>query len=443
MYTPPPPPSAEPGFFDRFAFTIKGFIIFLLSLILLIPTLFIINLISEREGRKSEAIHEVSDKWGNTQTVLGPIVAIPYEKVSRDDKGKEYSREIKHLFILPENLTVDGNINSEKRYRGIFEVVLYGGKLQLKGNFKFADALNQLNGETTLQWEKAILILGIPDLRGLEDQVTLQWNDRQTFFEPGVGVSGVVLSGIHVNLPLQAPSLAENGHNFQVEISLKGSGQLNFAPIGKVTEVSLKSNWPDPSFSGSFLPDEKQISASGFEAKWKVLNLNRNYPQAWTSEVEVNPSESTFGVDFFTPVDNYQRSERSVKYAILFICLTFLTVFFVEMRQPKRVHPFQYALIGLALVIFYILLVSISEHLPFNTSYLIAALMTVGLNTLFARSLFDSTKMALFVGGALSLLYVFLFVVLQQQDYALLIGAIGLFIILALVMYFSRQFKQS
>ncbi|MBL7782781.1 MAG: inner membrane CreD family protein, partial [Saprospiraceae bacterium] len=199
------------------------------------------------------------------------------------------------------------------------------------------------------------------------------------------------------------------------------------------------SPWADPSFTGAFLPDEKTISAAGFDASWKVLNLNRNYPQQWNSDQTISIEESTFGVEFILPVDNYQKSTRSVKYAILFIGLTFLTVFFVEMRQARPVHPFQYALIGLALVIFYTLLVAISEQVPFNAAYLIAALMTIGLTGLYAKALFESGRMALLVSGALTILYGFLFVVLQQQDYALLIGSLGLFVILGVVMYFSRR----
>lgn len=181
------------------------------------------------------------------------------------------------------------------------------------------------------------------------------------------------------------------------------------------------------------------MSASGFVASWKVLNLNRNFPQQWLSDQKVGFGDSAFGVDFLLPVDNYQKSTRSVKYAILFIGLTFLTIFFLEMGQSRRVHPFQYALIGLALVIFYTLLVSISEHVPFNSAYLIAAIMTIGMTGLYARSLFQSGRMALFVSGTLTVLYGFLFVVLQQQDYALLIGSLGLFVILGVVMYTSRK----
>ena len=226
---------------------------------------------------------------------------------------------------------------------------------------------------------------------------------------------------------------------FHIDLALQGSGSLFFTPVGKITEVNLRSAWGDPSFTGAFLPDQKNISPAGFDAQWKVLNLNRNYPQAWAGDTQVDFSSSAFGVDFLLPVDNYQKSIRSVKYAILFIGLTFLVIFFVEMRGTRRVHPFQYALIGLALVIFYTLLVSISEHISFNAAYAVAATMTIGLTGLYARALFDSRKMALLVGGTLLLLYGFLFTVLQLQDYALLIGSLGLFAILATVMYFSRQ----
>jgi inner membrane protein len=256
-------------------------------------------------------------------------------------------------------------------------------------------------------------------------------------FEPGVPVPGLVNSGINVALPL-TPNDTEK-HRFRIDVALKGSGSLFFTPLGKVTSVKLSSPWPDPSFTGAFLPDEKNVSLSGFDASWKVLNLNRNYPQQWNSDQYVSVIESTFGVDFILPLDNYQKSTRSVKYAILFIGLTFLTVFFVEMRQANRVHPFQYALIGLALVIFYTLLVAISEQTSFNVAYLISAVMTIGLTGMYAKALFDSGRMALLVSGALTLLYGFLFVVLQQQDYALLIGSLGLFVILGVVMYFSRK----
>jgi inner membrane protein len=431
-------PPQEPPFFQRHGTSLKGVLIFFLLLVLLIPTAMVEGLIREREGRQSEAITEVSGKWGRQQTLSGPVLALPYEQINRDEKGKEYSREAKTAYFLPDDLRIESQVAPEKRHRGIFDVVVYSSQVTLEGSFAQPAVRQLIPSDTEVLWDKAVLVFGIPDLRGLEDQVTLEWAGKSMVFDPGVPVAGLAESGIHAPIVL-APNAEGGSHAFRIAVALKGSGSLFFTPVGKVTEVKISSPWADPSFTGAFLPDDKTVSPSGFQATWKVLNLNRNYPQQWTSEHSVGFSESAFGVDFLLPIDNYQKSTRSVKYAILFLGLTFLTIFFIEMRQSRRVHPFQYALIGLALVIFYTLLVSISEQISFNAAYGIAAVMTIGLTGLYARSLFDSGRMALLVIGTLTALYGFLFVVLQLQDYALLIGSLGLFAILAAVMYASRK----
>jgi inner membrane protein len=436
-------PPQESSFWQRQGATLKGILIFILVLALLIPTFMIEGIIHERESRQAEAISEVSSKWGNRQTLAGPVLVLPFEQILRNDKGLETGRLLKQAYFLPDALQISGTISPEKRHRGIFEVVLYSGQLALEGTFAQPAVEKIIPSDAIILWNKAMLVLGIPDLRGLKDQVTLQWDGKGLVADPGIPVTGVAESGIHVPLDLTPipATLPENKteHKFRLDVALKGSGSLFFTPVGKVTQLHLNSPWPDPSFTGAFLPDEKTISATGFDASWKILNLNRNYPQLWTSDQEQVFESSGFGVEFLLPVDNYQKSTRSVKYAILFIGLTFLCVFFIEMRQSNRVHPFQYALIGLALVIFYTLLVSISEHIPFNPAYLISAIMTVGLTGLYAGSLFHSTRMGLLVGGTLTVLYGFLFITLQQQDYALLTGSIGLFGILAVVMYASRK----
>lgn len=430
----------QPSFIQRYSTTLKGVLIFFLMLVLLIPTGMVESLIYERQSRQQEAVEEVSSKWGRQQTLTGPVLVVPYDEYSKSSDGKETYHETKYAYFLPDELNINGLVNPEKRHRGIFDVVLYSSKLSMEGSFGQPAVQSLIPSNTQVIWDKAFLSLGIPDLRGLEDQVKLQWNDQPAVFDPGANAEGVAKSGIHVPIRLLADGSSPN-YKFKIDVALKGSGSLFFTPMGKVTEVKLNSPWADPSFTGAFLPDEKNITPQGFDASWKVLNLNRNYPQQWISGQDLSFSESTFGVDFLVPVDNYQKATRSVKYAILFIGLTFLTLFFIEMGQSRRVHPFQYALIGLALVIFYTLLVSVSEHLSFNTAYLIAAVMTVGLTGWYAQSLFQSGKMAMFLGGTLSVLYGFLFVVLQQQDYALLIGSIGLFLILAVVMYVSRRIQ--
>lgn len=429
----------EPSIWVRQATTIKGLVIFVLTMLLLIPTSMIESLIFERQGRQQEAVAEVSGKWGRQQSLAGPFLILPYEQTLRNADGKTTEKVLKHAFYLPDALKINGQVQPELRHRGIFEVVLYSSALNLEGSFGKLQTDQFIPADAQILWEQAQLALSIPDLRGLKDQVKLDWDAQSSLFDPGISVSGLAESGIHVPISLQKE--ANGAHTFKISLALKGSGSLFFTPVGKVTEVAISAPWADPSFSGAFLPEEKQIDGSSFTANWKVLNLNRNYPQQWLSETNTSYAESAFGVDFLLPVDNYQKSTRSVKYAILFISLTFLTIFFIEMRQKTRVHAFQYALIGLALVIFYTLLVSISEHLSFDSAYLIAAIMTIALTTLYANALFASRQMAFLVGGTLTVLYGFLFVVLQQQDYALLIGSIGLFLILAAVMYFSRKIE--
>lgn len=441
-HSPQQPAPEAASIWQRYATTWKGLIIFFLMLILLIPAAMVGELINERQYRRDEAVREVSQKWGNDQQLSGPVLVVPFEQINRGTDGKEIARQNRFAYFLPDELSINGQATPEKRYRGIFEVVLYSSQIMVEGKFSRPAVEQMVPSGSVIHWDKALLTVGIPDLRGLNDQVSLRWGGQSSVFDPGIPVPGVAESGIHAPVAL---SEADKGlDSFRIDISLKGSGSLSFTPLGKVTDVRLSAPWADPSFNGAFLPDEKNISPQGFEASWRVLNLNRNYPQQWLSDQQdeegsVRFEGSAFGVDFLLPVDNYQKATRSVKYAILFISLTFLTVFFIEMRQTRRVHPFQYLLIGLALVIFYTLLVSISEHLAYNTAYLISAVMTVGLSTLYARSLFDSNQMALLVGGTLTLLYGFLFVVLQQQDYALLIGSLGLFAILATVMYVSRK----
>ncbi|MBK8554688.1 MAG: cell envelope integrity protein CreD [Lewinellaceae bacterium] len=427
-----------PSFWQKNAITVKGIVIFMLMLFLMIPTFWVSDLIREREGRQAEAVTEVSSKWGNPQTLSGPVLTIPYDIPSRNTEGKEIGRTTCFLYFLPDDLKIDGALDPEKRYRGIFEVVLYKSTISMDGFFAKPDVSSLLPDGAVLHPDKARLVLGIPDLRGLKEQVKLRWNGTEKLFDPGMPVPGLAESGMHADVPLDSDSTQLA---FHIDLELKGSGSLFLTPVGKVTTVNLQSTWQDPSYTGAFLPDEKTMGPEGFKASWKVLHLNRNYPQSWTSDQQINFYDSSFGVDLLLPVDNYQKATRSVKYAILFIGLSFLALFFVEMRQSKPVHPFQYALMGLALVIFYTLLVSFSEHIHFNYAYLIAAGMTIGLAGWYAKSLFDSGKMGLLVGGTLSALYGFLFVTLQLQDYALLIGSIGLFVILAVVMYVSRRIQ--
>ncbi len=223
-----------------------------------------------------------------------------------------------------------------------------------------------------------------------------------------------------------------------MDIDLKGSQFLYFVPVGKTTNVNINSNWTNPSFGGEFLPDSREINNEGFQSYWNILHLNRNYPQSW-SDNEHSVTYSAFGVNLLLPVDRYQKSMRVIKYAILFLAFTFLVFFFIEVMNKVFIHPIQYILVGIAIVVFYTLLLAISEHLAFNISYLISAILTLTLITAYVLAILKSKKITVLILGILGILYGFIFTIIQLQDYALLIGSIGIFVILAIVMYYSRK----
>ncbi len=431
MPTPP-----NPSFFQEHSITFKGILIAILALILLIPTSMVESIIYDRENRRQTAISEISEKWGAPQTIVGPVLSVPYLSESKDEQGKTISTQ-SFIHFLPDSLQVNGKIMPEKRTRGIYEVIVYQSDMQLSGQFSaIKSRAADIVATKTLQWNNAVLTIGIPDLRGIEEAMELQWNNEKKLFDTGVLMTDFTTSGVHVPVTLKDNETI----HFATRIQLKGSDKLFFTPVGKVTTLKLASSWANPSFDGSFLPDTRNVTAEGFTADWKVLHLNRNFPQTWLNQ-SGDIAASGFGVNLLLPIDSYQKATRATKYAILFIALTFIAFFFNEMRGTGRVHPFQYVLIGLALVIFYTLLISMSEYLGFNSAYWIAAAMTVGLVTLYARSLFSSSVMSNLIGGTLVLLYVFLFTLIQLQDYALLIGSLGLFAILAGLMYLSKKIE--
>ena len=419
-------------------FKIGGIV--LIALLLLIPTGMIKSIIYEREQTQREAINEVSDKWGGEQTLQGPVLTIPFTRYIKEfDKatGKEKLVQItERLHVLPSKLNVQASVNPDRRHRGVYEIVVYNSMLHVSGEFNKLDFKDQESKGHEFKLDEAVLNVGIGDLRGIEKQINLNWDGQIIDFNPGVSNRDVFYTGINAKVEI-SPS-DDHLYRFSFDVELKGSQQLFFTPVGKETDVVLNSNWKTPKFTGSFLPDEHTIDKNGFKAHWNVLNLNRNYPQSWTGS-SYHLSESAFGVDLKLPVDNYQKSHRTIHYALLFIGLTFLVFFFIEIYQSSGIHPIQYILVGIALVVFYTLLLSISEHIRFNSAFLLAALATVALISTYVRAILGSLKLSLFIAGLLSMLYIFIFVIIQLEDLALLIGSIGVFIILGLVMYFSRK----
>ncbi|MDG1271348.1 MAG: cell envelope integrity protein CreD [Flavobacteriaceae bacterium] len=413
--------------------------IVVLTLLLLIPASMVRSLIREREWTQQDAIEEVSGKWALGQTVTGPYLSIPYDRYVKQFSEKDSTNIIvkirDYIHVLPEKLEINGSINPEKRYRGIYEVVVYDSELMLSGHFRSIDLKELDILPQNIHFDKTKLNLGVSDLKGIEKQIRLHWQNETLDFNSGVANNDLVSQGINAALT----RFNEGTLNaFDLTINLKGSQYLQFLPLGKTTDVNIQSQWATPSFDGAYLPDSRNISEKGFEAHWNILHLNRNYPQIWTGS-KYDPDHSRFGTHLLLPVDRYKKSDRVAKYAILFLGLTFLVFFFVELLKKVFIHPIQYILVGLALVVFYTLLLAFSEHISFNSSYLTATILTLSIVPLYTYAILKSKTVAGLVLGILLILYLFIFTILQLEDYALLIGSVGIFIILSLVMYISRK----
>ena len=407
-------------------------IIGLLILIMLIPGALVRNLIREREETQQNVITEIGSKWGTGQTFSGPVMSIPYIQIIETDE-KKY-KEIHHAYFLPEKLDLNILVEPEIRYRGIYRTVVYNALIRAEGVFSIPDHESLNLDPGNLIREDAFLQVGISDMRGIQENITIRWNQSNIQAEPGVPSRDLVTTGLHATVNL------EEGDEFlfSFEIQLNGSEYLYFIPVGRETRASMKSSWGNPKFDGAFLPDERAIAENGFTASWKILHLNRNYPQAW-KDSEYTMDDSAFGTYLLLPVDQYRKTERSAKYAIMFIALTFMIFFFVEILNKKRIHPVQYLLVGLSISIFYVLLLSLSEQIGFNPAYLISAAATVAMITSYAAGIFKNTRLSLILGFCLVLLYAFLFTLIQLQDYALLLGSIGLFMAMGIIMYTSRN----
>lgn len=419
--------------------TVKGLIIFVLILLMMIPVVFVSNLISERLDRQEEVKAEVSSKWAGRQTITGPILIVPYlDKAILDKNGKVSGYEKRNLYLLPEELNIDGTVSPHIRHRSIFNVTVYQSALNLKGHFVPVDLKALQIPRERLCLDEAHVFLGISDFRGLEEQIQIQWDDTKLEFSAGDMISGIRTNSLLAPVALTGEDLSRQ-HYFDLKINLKGSEELSFIPVGKTNNTRLVSPWEDPSFTGNFLPNEPaDISQEGFTADWKILYLNRTYPQVWKGNTHPL-GESEYGVALLQSADSYAKTQRSVKYAILFVALTFALFFFVEILQKHKIHPLQYTLVGIALCIFYVLLLSFSEYISFNPAYLIASLSTVLLISLYSKGAFGKWKIALLFGTVLAALYGSIFVLIQLQDRALLFGSVGLFLLLAVSMYYSRK----
>lgn len=424
--------------------TIKIILIAALVIVLQIPISMVESLIHERKARQDQAVEETTQIWGRQQSLLGPILTIPYVETWKDSGG--YVRtHIQTAHFLPEYIHFQGHIIPQIRYRGNFEVMLYETSIKVFGNF-VAPNFQQWNiEEADVIWDKATISLGVPDKVGIQNEIDFQWNDDSLEIHPDVSTFDLLNSGFHANLPTLDYSEHPNAYEFEIELVLQGSDSFQVFPIGKETTAHFSSPWAHPSFVGSYLPDIRNIQEDGFDADWNLTYLVRDYPQQWLTKY--NPPEklipnvdaSAFGVQLVQPANVYQQSTRSIKYGILFVALTFLAFFLFEVMNSLRIHPLQYLLVGFAICLFYLILVSLSEHIEFIYAYIIATTATIFLISSYVRKVLDSTIRASAISAILVGLYSYLFILLQLEDYALVFGTIGLFVVLGVVMYITRE----
>jgi len=436
-------------FFHRFAILFKVGLIAFFALLLLIPLGMVESVMHERMQRRDEAVRDITSTWGGTQTLAGPVLVVPCEynweetETKLGPKGPEMVKVTRigtyQVCFLPDELFVDGSIEPVRRHRGIYESILYRADLHLRGSFAHADPEPYRPPNGKIRWDEAYLSLSVSDLRGVRDILKLHWNDAELPVEPGVNLPGFS-SGVHVKLP-------EGGggrRDFELNFSVNGSDTLNFTPAGVHCQVNLKSTWTSPSFCGAFLPARYELNPKGFNAWWEIAYYGRKYPQSWLTRdgsafSSESSRESAFGVRFANANEQYRSVERALKYGILFITLVFLTFFLFEITCRLRVHVFQYILVGAALCLFYLALLSLSELIPFAAAYVTATIAGTLLISLYSLSVLKSGRRTLLVTAGMLGIYAFLYVILQLEDYSLLVGTVGLFLALGAVMFATRK----
>jgi inner membrane protein len=450
---PPPLPKSQPSFGKRFRTIIKLIGVGVLILLLLIPLGMISGVLSDRLSRRNEAVADITSSWGKQQCVIGPVLGIPYQykfkavKEIAGPDGKVEKREVEETalaiaYFLPETLNVSGDAETQMLHRGIYDAAVFRAQVKLSGKFAPPDFGALKIDNKDVQWKDAFVTFALNDLRGTREAILLDWGGAKRPLLPGSQVPGYTTGATAMlgdTKPISAPV------EFSIPLDFNGSEGIYFAPFGVQNEASLKSNWPDPAFRGAFLPADRSVRPDGFDAKWRVSYYGRDYPQSWTSRTGNERfttqavQQSMFGAQFLSILDAYRFVERSIKYGVLFLVLVFTTFFLFEVTARQKIHPLQYLMVGAALCLFYLLLLSISEFIGFGLAYLIAAVASTLLITWYCRSFLGGGVRTLMIGAGLAGVYTFLYITLRQQDYALLMGSIALFIVLAVVMYVTRK----
>jgi len=425
--------------------TARVFMVGLLTLVLLLPLEYVKALIRDRKELQNGMVNEMSEKWGGSVYFYGPILKVPYQVISETEITNKITKQVTvqksaitdYAYFFPEDLKINTNASTENKHRNNYEAAVFNAKMNFKGHYTTPNFSSQDIKPENIDWEKASIVIKTNSLKSIKGAVNINFIGKTYAFEP---VASENQNDTVETLQTSAINLRDAFKGtvpFNLNIAYDGTEQIGIVPIGKITEAKMTSNWASPSFDGNFLPESKHVDDKGFTANWKISHLNRGFVQQYFT-VLPSLSKYTFDVDFHIPVDEYQQNDRASKYGFLVIALTFLIFFLIQTISKINIHIFQYGMVGLALIMFYTLLISITEHSSFMLAYLIAGVSVVIMIGTYSVSILKNKKFPLFIASSLTALYTFIYIIIQLESYALLAGSIGIFLILGAVMYVSR-----
>lgn len=448
----------------------KSLTVGLLMLIIGIPLMMIEDTIKARSNFRNEAVRSIAADSVGQQTLLGPILVIPYSEQYEEEEivnavtkltVKRQRNLQKRLYVFPDEFTMQSTIDTDQRYRGIHKVLVYNGQNDINGSFHLPNqtAFQREKSDSTIVLGNAFVSIGLSDTRGLKNVPSMRWDGQEIEFQQNSQLN-YIKQGLHAPIG----KISSEGNKtiaFTLSLHIDGIEQFSLVPIAKNNQVTIRSKWEHPQFYGRFLPSpkERKIDASGFQATWKISSLSSNAQQQFLGsehgqqETRVSTSApngtevaaqsvasiDSFGVAFIEPINIYSQSDRAIKYGLLFVALSFAAFFLFELLKQLPIHPIQYALVGLALVLFFLLLVSLSEHLQFVWAYMLASTACLSLISFYLSYALRSWKRGVGFGAALTLLYGVLFGLLQSENNALVMGSILLFSVLAAIMLITRK----
>jgi len=425
----------------------KIFLIFLITLVLAIGLTRIGFLVDERAGRRDSVVAEIAGATARDQTLVGPVLVIPYTRIVKtlksSDKDADKMVEVEkrfsdRLYLLPAELDVQAGLNTEQVRRSLYHAVVFGASIAVKGRFAAEGDLLKPGANEQIIFGEPRLMVGITDPRGILRAPVLTWAGQRLDFLPGAGEDKMP-NGIQARiggLHLEGPWSAE----FAFSLDLRGTQAFSLAPVGDTTRITVRGAWPHPSFYGQFLPETREVTATGFSATWSTTRLATNMLHQLSVALRGDRSLDTLlGVRFVDPADGYAQTDRAIKYGLLFIGLTFAAFFLFEVLKRLAIHPLQYGLTGAALVLFYLLLLSLSEHLDFGIAYAIATAGCVALLGYYLVYVLGSVARGVSFGALLTAVFGILYVLISLEDHALLAGSVTLFGCLALVMVLTRK----